>query len=180
MPVIRPLSLRTLPILEGKLYKMHIPPVKVLYVDDEPHNLIAFVAAFRRKFDIYTAQSAAGGLRVIQSNEVHVIISDQRMPEMTGIEFFESIVDRFPDPVRILMTGYSDITAVIGAINKGQVYKYLEKPWDEQTLSIFIEKAFEVYRLRAQNKALTAALVEANHKLERMARRICVPELQLI
>lgn len=158
---------------------MHTPPIKVLYVDDEPHNLNAFAATFRRKFDIYTAQSAAEGLRVLQSNEIHIILSDQRMPQMTGIEFFEAVLEQFPDPIRILITGYSDITAVIGAINKGQIYKYLEKPWNEPTLSIFIEKAFEVYRLRAQNKALLSALTDANLKLERMARRIFVPEMRL-
>ncbi|WP_153797853.1 response regulator [Foetidibacter luteolus] len=145
-------------------------PIKVLYVDDEVNNLVAFQAGFRRDFDIHIAQSAEEGLQILQSNEMQVIISDQRMPVMTGIEFFATVIKRFPDPIRILLTGYSDIAAVIDAINTGQVYKYLTKPWDEETMRIFIQKSFEVYTLRKQNKLLTKKLVDTNRKLELLAR----------
>ena len=158
---------------------MHTPMIKVLYIDDELNNLAAFAAAFRRKFEIYTAPSAAEGLKILERNEIHVILSDQRMPEMTGIEFFESIIDKFPAPIRILITGYADIDAVIGAINRGEVYKYLEKPWDEATLCIFIERAYEVFSLRKQNIQLIDRLQYANEKLERMARKAFIPELML-
>jgi len=151
-------------------------PIKVLYIDDELNNLAAFTATFRRKFEVHTASSAAEGLQVLESREIHVILSDQRMPGMTGIEFFESILEKFPDPIRILITGYADISAVIGAINRGQVYKYLEKPWDESTLAIFIERAYEVFSLRQQNLQLVNRLQLASQKLERMARKIFIPE----
>ena len=93
------------------------------------------------------------------------------MPKMTGIEFFESIKDEFPDPIRILITGYTDINAVIDAINRGQVYKYLTKPWNEEDVKIYIDKAYEVYRLRKDNIKLTNSLIDVNSKLEFLARQ---------
>jgi response regulator RpfG family c-di-GMP phosphodiesterase len=93
------------------------------------------------------------------------------MPKMTGIEFFESILDKYPEPIRILLTGYADINAVIDAINKGQVYKYFSKPWNEEELRHNIEKAYEVYSLRKENKELTAKLLDVNEKLEFLLRQ---------
>jgi len=142
----------------------------VLYVDDEVHNLNAFKASFRRKFNIFTANSAVEGRQILESEDIHVIVTDQRMPVTTGIEFLESIIPDFPEPIRILLTGYADINAVIDAINKGQVYRYIQKPWMEDDLRINIEKAFELYMLRKENRDLTASLIEANEKLENLLR----------
>src|SRR5487761_2258745 len=122
--------------------------INVLYIDDEPHNLVAFKASFRRFFTIFTAESAEEGRQILDTENIHIILSDQRMPKMTGIEFFESIVKTHPDPIRILITGYTDINAVIDSINRSQVYKYLTKPWNEEEVKIYIEKAYEVYQLR--------------------------------
>ena len=145
--------------------------INVLYIDDEPHNLTSFKASFRRNFNIYTVEEAAEARKILESKEVHVILSDQRMPKMTGIEFFESILEDFPEPIRILVTGYTDINAVIDAINRGQVYKYLTKPWSEDDIRHAIEKAYEVYRLRKENEELTNKLLDANEKLEFLARQ---------
>jgi response regulator RpfG family c-di-GMP phosphodiesterase len=145
--------------------------INVLYVDDEVHNLNSFKAGFRRKFNIFTAESAAEGRKVLEAELIHVIITDQRMPVMTGIEFLESIIPEFPDPIRILLTGYADINAVIDAINKGQVYKYIQKPWMDEDLRINIEKAYEIYALRKENKELTEALLVANKQLEFLVRQ---------
>jgi response regulator RpfG family c-di-GMP phosphodiesterase len=145
--------------------------INVLYVDDEVHNLNSFKAGFRRKFNIFTAESAMEGRKVLESELIHVIITDQRMPVMTGIEFLESIIPEFPDPIRILLTGYADINAVIDAINKGQVYKYIQKPWMDEDLRINIEKAYEIYALRKENKELTEALLVANKQLEFLVRQ---------
>lgn len=142
----------------------------VLYVDDEVHNLNAFKASFRRKFNIFTANSAVEGRQILESEDIHVIVTDQRMPITTGIEFLESIIPDFPEPIRILLTGYADINAVIDAINKGQVYRYIQKPWMEDDLRINIEKAFELYMLRKENRDLTASLIEANEKLENLLK----------
>lgn len=145
--------------------------INVLYIDDEPHNLLSFKASFRRIFNVFTAESAEEGRKMLDQAEMHVILSDQRMPGMSGIEFFESILDSHPLPIRILITGYTDINAVIDAINRGQVYKYLTKPWNEDDIRIFVEKAYEVYMLRKQNTELTDKLLDANDKLEFLARQ---------
>ncbi|WP_432709926.1 response regulator [Pedobacter sp.] len=145
--------------------------INVLYVDDEVHNLNSFKAGFRRMFTVFTAESAAEGLKVIETEEIHVIITDQRMPVMTGIEFLESIIPMYPDPIRILLTGYADINAVIDAINKGQVYRYIQKPWMDEDLRINIEKAFEIYMLRKENRELTEKLLVANEQLEFLLRQ---------
>ncbi|NRF41264.1 response regulator [Pedobacter foliorum] len=145
--------------------------INVLYVDDEVHNLNSFKAGFRRLFNVFTAESAAEGRKVLETENIHVIITDQRMPVMTGIEFLESIIPDFPDPIRILLTGYADINAVIDAINKGQVYKYIQKPWMDEDLRINIDKAFEIYSLRKENRELTEQLLLANKQLEFLLRQ---------
>lgn len=132
---------------------------------------MSFRASFRRDFLVFTAESADEGKKILESNVIHVILSDQRMPKVTGIEFFESIVETHPDPIRILITGYTDINAVVDAINRGQVYKYLTKPWNENDIKNFIEKAHEVYKLRKENSDLTNKLIYANEKLEFLARQ---------
>ncbi|ASZ10964.1 response regulator [Chitinophaga pendula] len=150
---------------------MNAQHIHILYIDDEIHNLNAFKASFRRMYSVSTAASAEEASHLLQEQEFHIIISDQRMPKMTGIEFFESILDKYPEPIRILLTGYADINAVIDAINKGQVYKYFSKPWNEEELKHNIEKAFEVYSLRKENKELTAKLLDVNEKLEFLLRQ---------
>lgn len=145
--------------------------INVLYIDDEPNNITSFKAAFRRIFNIFTAESAEEGRIILETEPIHVILSDQRMPKITGIEFFQSILDTHPEPIRILITGYTDITAVIDAINVGQVYKYLSKPWNEEEVKNTILKSFEVMELRRQNKELTLKLLDANKKLEFLARQ---------
>ncbi len=145
--------------------------VNVLYVDDEIHNLNSFKAGFRRIFNVFTAESAVEGRKILETEDIHVIVTDQRMPVTTGIEFLESIIPDFPEPIRILLTGYADINAVIDAINRGQVYKYIQKPWREDDLQINIEKAFEIYTLRKENRELTEKLLIANKQLEYLLRQ---------
>ena len=145
--------------------------INVLYVDDEVHNLNSFKAGFIRKFNVFTAESALEGRKILETELIHIIITDQRMPVTTGIEFLESIIPDFPDPIRILLTGYADINAVIDAINKGQVYKYIQKPWMDEDLRINIEKAFEIYSLRKENRELTEALLVVNKQLEFLLRQ---------
>lgn len=140
--------------------------IGVLYVDDEINNLNSFKAAFRRDFEIFTAISAKEGRKILDSQEIGVIITDQRMPVMTGIEFLESIIPVYPDTIRILLTGFSDINAVMDAINRGQVYKYLVKPWQNDELKMYIENALEIYHLRKENKNLARKLQIAYSELE--------------
>ncbi len=143
----------------------------ILYVDDEPHNLSAFTATYRRLYKIFTAESADEGRKILEQEDIHVIITDQRMPKTTGVEFLASILEEYPEPIRMILTGYSDIDAVIDAINKGQVYRYIQKPWMEEDLRINIEKAFEIYTLRRENRELTEKLLVANEQLEFLLRQ---------
>lgn len=145
--------------------------IRILYVDDEENNLQAFKATFRRDFKIFLAISAKEGEDILAREEIDLIITDQRMPEKTGVEFLESIIPTHPKPIRILLTGYTDIQAVIDAINKGQVYHYLTKPWEEDYLRTVIRNAFEVYALRRENERLTEALLKANEQLEFLLRQ---------
>ncbi|MBY0543105.1 MAG: response regulator [Sphingobacteriaceae bacterium] len=143
----------------------------ILYVDDEPHNLSAFSATYRRLYKVFTAESAEEGVKILDKEDIHIIITDQRMPKTTGVEFLASILEKHPDPIRMILTGYTDIDAVIDAINKGQVYRYIQKPWMEEDLRINIEKAIEIYTLRKENRELTEKLLVANKQLEFIARQ---------
>jgi response regulator RpfG family c-di-GMP phosphodiesterase len=143
----------------------------VLYVDDEVNNLRSFKASFRREFNVLTAESGADAKKVLAENVIHIIISDQRMPQMTGIEFFASILEEYPDPIRMLLTGYADINAVIDAINLGQVFRYFSKPWNEKEIIQHVMDAFDLYKLKVHNKELTAKLIDNNNKMEFLLRQ---------
>jgi DNA-binding NtrC family response regulator len=144
--------------------------VGVLYVDDEVNNLNSFKAAFRHHFEVFTAISAKEGRKILDTNEIGVIITDHRMPVTTGIEFLESIIPTYPDTIRILLTGFSDINAVMDAINRGHVYKYLVKPWQNDELKMYITNAMEIYKLRRENKDLAAKLRLAHAEIEALKK----------
>lgn len=145
----------------------HEEKITVLYVDDEEDNLLSFKAAFRRNYTILTAASSAQGLNVLNNNTVHVIIADQRMPQSTGVEFFDIVRNAYPDPIRILLTGYTDVEAIIDAINKGQIFRYIKKPWDELELRTTIKNAYEVYATRQNLKVKMEELERTNDELNR-------------
>ncbi len=145
--------------------------VNVLYVDDEQTNLFSFKASFRKDFNVFTAETGAEGLEILQNEVIHIAISDQRMPEMNGIEFFQTAKKKYPDPIRILLTGYADINAVIDAINMGEVYRYLTKPWNAEEVKSVIRDGFELFRLREENRILTERLIKANEQLEFLLRQ---------
>lgn len=138
----------------------------ILYIDDEPNNLIAFKAAFRRRFEILTAISTEAAKEYLDHPGLKVIVSDQRMPEQTGVEFFSQIKSTHPDPVRILLTGYSNLQAVVDAINQGEVYRYLTKPWKVDEMKSVLDQAIELYDLRKDNERLMEDLQRANGQLE--------------
>ncbi len=143
----------------------------VLYVDDEVHNLNSFRAVFRRTYNVFTALSADEGQKILESNEIHLIITDQRMPEMTGIEFLESIIPIYPNIPRVLLTGYTDITAVIDAINRGSVYKYVQKPWAEEELRSTIESALTLFVETKNKEEITDKLLTTNEQMEFLLRQ---------
>lgn len=123
----------------------------ILFIDDESNNLVSFRATFRREYKVLTAGSAREGMTVLRDHEVHLIITDQRMPEMTGVEFLEKVIPLYPETIRMIITGFSDIEAVIDAINKGHVFRYINKPWDEREMRMTIENARQLYGLKKEN-----------------------------
>ncbi len=128
--------------------------IRVLFVDDEEGNLRAFKSNFRREMDVLVASSGQDALALLEHEQVHVIISDQRMPGMTGSEFLAIARERHPQVMRMLLTGYADLEAVIHAVNQGGIYAYATKPWDENDLKLRIEQAFEVQQLREEKDEL--------------------------
>ena len=156
------------------LSNFHVVPagkIKVLYVDDEMNNLVSFKATFRFKFDVMTALSGEEALLILNTKKVDVIITDQRMPNMTGIQFLEKVLESHPEPMRLLLTGYADMNAVIDAVNKGKIYYYLAKPWNEVELQTTIEKAYEVYLENQETKEMNEKLSTSNNQLEFMLRQ---------
>ncbi len=142
--------------------------IRLLYVDDENNNLLSFQASFRRKYQVFTASSAAEGMKLLNDvPDIHVIIADQRMPQSTGVEFFNIVRKAYPDPLRILLTGYTDIEALIDAINKGEIYRYFKKPWDEDEVQTAIHNAYDMYVTRQNLKKKISELEKLNHDLNR-------------
>jgi signal transduction histidine kinase len=138
-----------------------------LYVDDDPENLRTFRRLFRKEYTVLLAESGEEGLQLLQEHDpVPVIITDQRMPEMTGIEFLEKTRKISPDSIRIIITGFTDIQALIDAINTGRVYRYITKPWDEQELFVTLKRAIESYELKKNNEQLLIDLQRKNEELE--------------
>ncbi|MFZ1686274.1 MAG: response regulator, partial [Flavobacteriales bacterium] len=115
--------------------------ITVLYVDDEPGNLSGFKSNFRREFNVLIANSGTEALELLAKHDVHVVISDQRMPGMEGADLLAIVKDRHPQAVRMLMTAYADVQAVIDAVNKGNIFGYATKPYDPADLRIRIEQA---------------------------------------
>ncbi len=142
-----------------------LPPI--LYIDDEQDNLTVFYSAFRRNFKVYLGNSAQEGMEIMKKHSVHLVLADQRMPEMTGIEFLEKVKLEYPDCIRMVLTGFTDVEAIIQAINKGRVYRYITKPWSKDDLKITIDHALETYELKQQNRKLFTDLEEANLTLEK-------------
>lgn len=141
----------------------------VLYVDDEENNLNSFRAALRRNYNIYTALSGEEGIEILSKTDIHVIVTDQRMPHMTGVQFLQHIPDG-QDNIKIILTGFSDMESIIEAINTGKVYRYITKPWDKDELKITIDNAIETVMLRRDNKHLIQELQEHNEQLEEKVR----------
>jgi len=143
---------------------------KILYVDDEEHNLISFKASFRREYQIYTAASGEEGLEIVRNQPIDLIITDQRMPKMTGIQFLERTLPEYPDMIRMILTGFSDVEAIIGAINSGRVFRYITKPWDETELRMTMENARQLSELSKNNRDLVVLLQKKVEEQEKTLR----------
>ncbi len=138
----------------------------VLVIDDEPDVLQSVKDLLRFDYKVITATRASEGIKALAEQEVHVVMSDQRMPEMTGVEFLHHVRGEHPDAIRLLFTGYADLRAVIDAINQGNVYRYITKPWDPGELQSVIREACERYDLIVERQRLIEELWAKNAELE--------------
>jgi len=138
----------------------------LLIIDDEVEITKSIARQFRGKYKVFSATSAKEGLAIMEKEHIQVVLADQRMPEMTGADFFNIIKDKYPYALKLLLTGYSDIEAVIGAINEGQVFRYITKPWIPDELDLIVKEAFEKYELITNRRELMSRLKDANQLLE--------------
>ncbi len=153
------------------------PRHTILCVDDEKNILNALRRLLRKEnLHVLTAESGKAGLSVLDREAVDLVVSDQRMPEMSGVEFLEKVKARFPDVIRMILTGYTDVNAITESVNKGHIYKFLFKPWDDNALVLEIRGALHHHDLIASNKALHKKLMEQNQALreinEELERRV--------
>jgi two-component system, sensor histidine kinase and response regulator len=139
----------------------------ILYLDDEINNLTAFAAAFRREFDILTASTVEEAVEHLTTKKFAVILSDQKMPDISGVEFFESIRHDHPHSVRVLVTGFADMVSVIDAINKGHVYRYISKPWNLDELKLCINTCVDKHNKEIELISKTTELEKSNSELEK-------------
>jgi DNA-binding NtrC family response regulator len=151
-------------------------PYKIMIVDDEPANLRLLERLFRRDYTVVAASSGDEALQLLGQHDVALLITDQRMPGMTGIELLQRTASLRPHMVRIILTGYTDMNALVEAINCGHVYKYMTKPWDNNALRLTVERALQHYEtnrslheLEQANKRLSIRLQEVTALLVNVA-----------
>jgi two-component system, sensor histidine kinase and response regulator len=141
----------------------------MLCLDDESDNLDSLERLFRKKYTILKATSAEKAFEILDNRpDIAVIVSDQRMPVITGVEFLEKSILSHPDTSRILLTGYTDIESVIGAVNKGQIFRYLTKPWEPADLANTVDQALEKYLLKTELKEKNSELEKAFEELKNL------------
>ncbi len=142
-------------------------PIKVLCVDDERNVLRSLKRLFLDEdYQILTALSGKEGLQTLEREQpVQIVVSDYRMPEMNGVDFLHEVCRRWPETVRIVLSGYADTAAIVSAINEGQIYKFIPKPWNDCELKVTIDKAIDLYFLHRKNQELMTQLQHSNEEL---------------
>src|ERR1700761_74796 len=144
--------------------------IKILYIDDEPDNLVGFKASLRLQYHIFTAVNIPQALSVLENHpDIAVVFCDQRMPGKTGVEFFEEIRISHPKPVRILLTAYTDVESIINAINRGNIFRYVRKPWTEADIVSAIDESYRFYMTNSMLEVKMAELEKAYDELNKFA-----------
>jgi len=137
----------------------------ILVVDDEPAILESLALTLGSDYRVHTATSGEVGLQILEREEIALIIADQVLPSMSGVEFLEKAIERNPRAIRMMLTGYADIGSLGRAINEGRIYRFITKPWEPDELRLNVRRALEAYELATENVQLTAALADANERL---------------
>jgi response regulator RpfG family c-di-GMP phosphodiesterase len=143
------------------------PAARILCVDDEPNILSSLRRLFRaRGYRVLTAEGGAAGLALLENEPVDLVISDMRMPEMNGAQFLERVRERWPETVRLLLTGYADVQSILDAINRGEIYRYITKPWDDNDIVLLVRHALERQALERERQRLEALTRSQNDELK--------------
>ncbi|MDH5258514.1 MAG: response regulator [Gammaproteobacteria bacterium] len=151
---------------ESVCMKTELPQRNILLVDDEENITRSLVRLLRQDdYRIYTAKGGEAGLEILKQHKIGVILSDQRMPEMSGTDFLRKVRELYPGTIRIVLSGYTDLKTITDAINEGEIYKFLTKPWDDSLLRANIADAFKQYELESENEMLWKKLEKANAEL---------------
>lgn len=159
--------------LPDKLLRFARPKRTLLLVDDEPNVINALYRLLRQSnLQILTADSGQAGLDMLAAHSVDVIVSDQRMPGMTGVEFLKTVKKRYPNTIRIVLSGFTELVSVTDAVNEGAIYKFLTKPWDDRQLQNVIEDAFVQKEMENENRRLNAEVNTKNHELVALNRKL--------
>jgi len=141
----------------------------VLLVDDEENILHALKRLLRREgYRILTANSGAEGFKILDKQDVHLVVTDQRMPGMSGTEFLAKVKENYPEVIRVVLSGYTEVDSITESINKGHIYKFMLKPWNDQNVKLEIKQALEQYDLMQVNKKLHIKLIEKNEELKKI------------
>ncbi len=144
---------------------MSTPERRILIVDDEENVLKALRRSLRKEgYELFFANGPREGLELLKQQPVDLVMSDHLMPEMTGLEFLKVVRDRYPDTMRLMLTGHADMQTAIDAINQGEIYRFLTKPWDDTDLKVTLFLAFEQLDLQRENRRLMA-MVRRQHDL---------------
>ena len=147
--------------------------LSVLAVDDEPHILNALNRLLRKEdYNFYTAPGGKEGLVFLAEHPVHLIISDQRMPEMTGTEFLQEVKKKYPETIRIILSGYAEVDTIIQSINKGEIYRFIPKPWNDEELKLVIRQCLEHYQLLEKTRLLAKEIQVHNEELEYLNKNL--------
>ena len=161
------------PLLQPEDYRGY----PILYVDDEPFALETFRAQFKEDFTIHVAQDGEEAQRILQENEIAAVLTDQRMPRLSGVELLKRVKTQRPDTVRMLITAYTDMDVVIEAINEGNVYRYVTKPYNEDDLRNTLRQGIETYYLIRERARLEAEKIETARRMARANRLSAVGTL---
>ncbi len=152
-------------MIEGARRLADAHPYGVLIVDDEPGILESLELTLSNDYRVFTASTGPEGLAILEREEIALVIADQVMPGMSGVDFLEKVIERDPRVIRMMLTGYADIGSLVRAINEGRIYRYIPKPWEPDELRLNVKRALEAYELATENVDLAAALAEANERL---------------
>lgn len=142
---------------------------KILLVDDEQNILNSLQRLLRKEgYEILLASSGKEGIEILKKHSVSLIVSDQRMPQMSGVEFFNKIKDIHPDTIRVILSGYTNVNSILEAINQGRIYKFITKPWNDEELKLTIQRALEQHELISENRKLNQKLEAKNKELKQI------------